>query len=218
MVQSDGGLRSVVGGREARRAVFLDRDGVINAMWWDPEHGTVDSPANPDQLQLLPGVGSALQQINRMGFLAVVISNQPGVAKKKFTEELLQAITEKMVRELKQDDARLDAIYYCLHHPEGIVARYRRICECRKPKPGLILQAARELGIDPSSSYMVGDGVNDVEAGRNAGCTTIWVGQWKCDMCQVMAEKGVKPDCTATSLLEAVRLVQQREAGDGDLY
>ncbi len=103
------------------KAVFLDRDGTVNAMVYNPDHGLVDSPANPDEFKLLPGVGKAIGRINEMGFLTLVISNQPGIAKGKFTLEILEAIDKKMRDELAQCGAHLDKIYYCLDHPEAII-------------------------------------------------------------------------------------------------
>jgi D-glycero-D-manno-heptose 1,7-bisphosphate phosphatase len=197
-----------------RRAVFLDRDGTINAMVYDPDHGLVDSPARPDQFQLLPGVGEAIRRINQADFLAVVVSNQPGIAKRRFTLALLDAVTEKMHQELARFGARLDAVYYCLHHPEAVLEEFRAACGCRKPKPGLILEAARALQTDLGRSFVAGDGITDVQAGAAVGCTTVWLGRYKCDVCQAMHENGARPDYMAGSLLEAVALI----LGEGGWY
>jgi D-glycero-D-manno-heptose 1,7-bisphosphate phosphatase len=194
-----------------RRAVFLDRDGVINAMVYDAEHGLVDSPANPNQFVLLPNIGQAVRIVHKMGWLAVVVSNQPGIAKGKLTSELLAAITRKMHTELAQEGAHLDAVYYCLHHPDAVLDEYRATCECRKPKPGLILQAAADLDVDLDQSYMIGDGVVDIQAGQAAGCRTIFVGQSKCYMCQVFEEHGGQPEHYVNNLLEAVAIICKEE-------
>lgn len=146
------------------RAILLDRDGVINAMWLEHEHGTVDSPANPDQFQLLPGVPEAIRRLRRLGFRIVVVSNQPGIAKGKMAPHLLDAITSEMENRLRLAGASLDGVYYCLHHPEAVLPAYRQSCECRKPQPGLLRRAAKELGIDLGRSYMIGDGLNDIQA------------------------------------------------------
>lgn len=199
------------------RAVFLDRDGVINAMWVDPEHGTVDSPAHPGQFQLLAGVPEAIRRLRRLGFRIVVVSNQPGIAKGKMAPHLLDAITRKMQGELRLAGASLDGVYYCLHHPEALLPTYREKCDCRKPRPGLLDQAANELEIHLGRSYMIGDGLNDVQAGRAAGCRTIWLGSLKCETCKVMDENGARPDYAALTLYEAARLIEEREGPHGDL-
>ncbi len=152
-----------------QRAVFLDRDGTLNAMVYNPDFGLVDSPANPLEFTLLPGACAAIRRINQAGMLAVVVSNQPGVAKGKFTPAILMQITQKMHGELQHNGAKLDAVYYCLHHPEAALDDLRLTCECRKPKPGLLLRAAQELDIDLARSFMVGDGITDIQAGRKRG-------------------------------------------------
>ena len=191
----------------SRRAAFLDRDGVINAMWWDPDFGTVDSPANPEQFRLLAGVTQGIEMLRSMGLLVIVVSNQPGIAKGKMIPELLRGITEKMHVELARAGTKLDGVYYCLHHPEATLMEYRVICECRKPKPGLLLQAAKELNIDLAGSVMIGDGTTDIEAGRAAGCTTLWLGKMKCDQCTAFLNRNTGPDLVAESLPEAARLI-----------
>ncbi len=192
-----------------RRAIFLDRDGSINGMIYNPEFGLVDSPQNPQQFQLLPGAAEAIRLINEMGFLAVVVSNQPGIAKGKSTPALMQAMTEKMHQQLAENGARLDAVYYCLHHPEAVLEEYRVACNCRKPKPGLLQKAATELGVDLQASFMIGDGLTDVLAGKAVGCTTIFLGNRKCEICGMMEELGAWPDFQAPNLLEAARLIHR---------
>src|SRR5689334_7999700 len=119
-----------------RRAAFLDRDGVINRMFLHTEFGTIDSPANPEQFELLPGAGAAIAELNRLGLLVIVVSNQPGIAKGKFTAALLAAIEHKMIVAIKEAGGHLDAVYYCLHHPDAVLDEYRASCDCRKPQPG----------------------------------------------------------------------------------
>jgi D-glycero-D-manno-heptose 1,7-bisphosphate phosphatase len=198
-----------------RRAVFLDRDGTINHMVYNPQFGLVDSPANPDEFQLLPGAGEAIRQINGMGLLAIVVSNQPGVAKGKFTLPLLEAMTSKMHQELKRTHAKLDSVHYCLHHPDAALPEYRLRCECRKPKPGLVRQAARKLEIDLANSYLVGDGITDLLAGQLAGCRTLFVSSRKCYICDEMTRHDVRPDYVVSSLGEAVQVIQEIQRGDG---
>jgi D-glycero-D-manno-heptose 1,7-bisphosphate phosphatase len=192
--------------------VFLDRDGTLNAMVYDADHGTVDSPARPDQFRLLPGVGAAVRAINDLGFLAIVISNQPGVAKGKLSRPLLDKITDTMHADLASHGARLAGVYYCLHHPEGTVAEYRAACECRKPAPGLLLRAAEEHDVDLGRSYMVGDGLTDVGAARAAGCRGVWLGPWQCHLCRIGGPSAPHPDVVARDLEAAVALIG-KEAG-----
>ena len=194
------------------RAIFLDRDGVINHMVYNPEFGLVDSPANPDEFQLLPGVGEAVHQINQLGLLAIVISNQPGIAKGKFTPAVLEAITEKMHRELSKAGARLDSVYYCLHHPQAAIDEYRVECECRKPKPGLLKQAAQELDISLEHSFFIGDGITDVLAGQSAGVKTILVSSRKLYVYDALAEQNANPDHIVSSLAEAVEIISSAQS------
>jgi D-sedoheptulose 7-phosphate isomerase len=198
----------------SQRAVFLDRDGVINAYAYNGEFGTIDSPANQDEFALLPGAAEAIARLNEAGLLAIVVSNQPGVAKGKFTRTLLEAMTQEMTASLEAQRAKLDGIYYCLHHPEASLLEYRVACECRKPKPGLLVRAAQEKNIDLARSYTVGDGVTDVLAGRAAGTTTFFLSSVKCYVCNELARHGVIPDFTVSSLAEAVELIAKIERGE----
>ena len=194
------------------RAVFLDRDGVINAMVYNTEFGLVDSPANPREFILLPRVPEAIRAINSLGFLAVVISNQPGIAKGKFSESLLEAMTHQMISELAAHGSRIDSVYYCYHHPEGVIDAYRKICDCRKPKPGMLLRAAQELDIAVDQSYFIGDGITDMQAGQEAGTTNLLVyPSSKCYICEELIRHHVQPHYIVASLHDGVKLIQQVE-------
>jgi len=152
-----------------RKAVFLDRDGVINRS--PPEH---DYVKRWEEFHFLPGVPEAIKKLNRAGFLTIVVSNQRGIARGLFTEEDLEDIHNRMLDELRSSGAHIDAIYHCPHDvDEG--------CGCRKPEPGMILRAAKDHDIDLACSFMVGDSTADVEAGRRAGVRTIYVGDGSCD-------------------------------------
>jgi len=200
------------------RAIFLDRDGVINAMVYNPEFGLVDSPANPREFRLLPGAPEAIRLINQLGFLAVVISNQPGIAKGKFTPALLEAMTHQMRTELAAQGARIDAIYYCFHHPEGVVKQYRQVCDCRKPKPGMLFRASEELDISLEQSFFLGDGISDMQAGQAAGTTNLLVySSFKCYICEELSRHNVQPDHTVSSLYDGVKLIQKLVTGDDRL-
>ena len=179
-------------------------------MWRDRARDTVDSPAEADQFSLLPAVGASIAALNEASYLVVVVSNQPGIAKAKFSLSALQAVTERMHAMLRASGARLDGVYYCPHHPDGTVTEYRVECTCRKPRPGLILQAQRELGIDLARSIMVGDRVKDVQAGSRAGCRTVRIVDPNVQISQESAEDpDALPDWTAASLPEAVKLLMR---------
>ncbi|MDT5271693.1 MAG: D-glycero-D-manno-heptose 1,7-bisphosphate phosphatase [Acidobacteriota bacterium] len=201
------------GGRE-RRAVFLDRDGVINRMVLHPEFGVVDSPANAEEMELLPGVGAAVAGLNRLGLRVIVISNQPGVAKGKFTPRLLAEMESKMRAGIEAEGGRLDAVYNCLHHPDAALPEWRVRCACRKPRPGLLEQAARDWQIDLGGSYMVGDGVADVLAGRAVGATTLLVAARKCYLCESLAEHDARPDYLVGDLAQASLVISALEEGE----
>jgi len=194
------------------RAVFLDRDGVINRYAYNPELGTVDSPARPEEFSLLGGAGEAIAALNRMDLPVIVVSNQPGISKGKFTPALLDAINDEMRAQLARHGARLDAIYYCRHHPEAVVAEYRADCDCRKPKPGLLRRAAAERNIDLASSFFIGDGVIDVLAGRAAGVATLLLAPSRCTVCDEFASRGAVPDFLVRDLPRAVEVIRARIA------
>ncbi len=197
-----------------KRAVFLDRDGVINRYVYNPEVGTVDSPSNPSEFSLLPGVAGAVATFKRLGLLTIVVSNQPGIAKGKFRKELLDQMTDKMVTTLGMSGARVDDVWYCLHHPQASVPEYRVSCGCRKPKPGLLLGAAEKWGIDLGCSYMVGDGIADLQAGAAAGTKTVFVNSRKCYLCEELARQRVQPDYFVPSAEEAATVIRSIELGE----
>jgi histidinol-phosphate phosphatase family protein len=152
-------------GRNKRPAIFLDRDGVINR--------EINLLSSPEQLELIPCAAEAIREINRSIYLAVVVSNQPVIARNLCDFNDLRQIHNKMETLLGQKQAYLDAIYFCPHHPDrgypGERTEYKTDCECRKPKPGMILQAAKDLNIDLGNSCMIGDRESDVQAGESAG-------------------------------------------------
>jgi len=191
------------------KAIFLDRDGVINEIVYHKEMGILDSPSNPDEFKLLPDVGKAIDKFHELGFKTIVISNQPGLAKDKFTMDIFKKIQKKMEQELAKTGSYLDGQYYCLHHPEGTNKEYTKVCECRKPKPGLILKAAEKHDIDLANSWMIGDGVTDIKAGQNAGCKTILIGRMKCELCNLLEDENAKPDFIASNLYKASFIIEK---------
>jgi len=189
------------------KAVFLDRDGVINELIYYQEHGVVDSPFIPNQFRLLPEVTKAITRFHELGFKVIAVSNQPGIAKGYFSQETFAEIKVRMNSELAKRGAFLDGEYYCFHHPEAKVKRLKANCMCRKPEPGLLLKAAEELDINLSLSWMIGDGLTDIMAGKSAGCRTILLGRMKCELCSLMDELHARPDFIAKSLIEAAELI-----------
>jgi D-glycero-D-manno-heptose 1,7-bisphosphate phosphatase len=190
-------------------AVFLDRDGVINRLIYHKEAGIVDSPFTAAQFQVFPCVPKAIRLLNQLGLPVVIVSNQPGIAKQHFNAEVLREFEKRLQTALAPSGAHVDATYYCLHHPDASVKALRTRCSCRKPGIGMLTQAARELDLSIENSYMVGDGLTDVEAGNRAACKTIFVGRWKCEHCQFVRPLGLRPTFVAKDLLEAARLIQQ---------
>ncbi len=189
------------------KAVFLDRDGVINELIYYEEHGIIDSPFTAEQFRLLPGVGEAIKKLREVGYKLVLVSNQPGVAKGHMSEETFDKIRGKMKEELAKETAFLDGECYCLHHPEAKIDKLKANCECRKPKPGMLLQAAQDMDIDLSQSWMIGDGLTDIKAGKDAGCRTILLGRMKCELCHLMDEQDARPDAVWSNLLEAAEKI-----------
>jgi D-glycero-D-manno-heptose 1,7-bisphosphate phosphatase len=195
------------------RAVFLDRDGVINEIAYFPELGLLDSPLNPKQFKFLPQVAEAIGVFNRLGLKVIVVSNQPAIAKGKMTMNAFGRIRLKMRNELEKKGAHIDAEYYCFHHPSAKNAKYKGNCDCRKPKPGLFLRAAKDFGLDLSKCYAVGDSLTDVKAGKAVGCQTFLIGYLKCDMCKFMHDEDAKPDLIVPSLFAASKIIEKEISG-----
>lgn len=182
------------------RAIFLDRDGTLVR----PVH----YPTRPEELQLYPDLGPALHELQEMGFLLVVITNQSGLARGYFAEADLQHMHASLQADLHKLGVRLSGIYYCPHHPEGIMPDLATECECRKPRPGLLLRAARELHIDLENSWFVGDILDDVEAGNAAGCHTVLVDLGS----EPPPEQALRqPDFVARDTLHALHIVNAIE-------
>lgn len=186
-----------------RRAVFMDRDGTISE-----EVGYVN---HPSRYKVFPYAAEAVRTLNEAGWLAVLVTNQAGVARGYFTEDVIGAVHEVLTAELLRQNAKLDAIYYCAHHPTVGESPYRIDCDCRKPKPGLILTAAREMNIDLAQSWMVGDRYSDIELARNAGVHSSFLlsGYGRGEWTYQRAGWKLEPDMVAENLLEAVEKIVQ---------
>lgn len=166
----------------ANRAVFLDRDGTMAE--------DVSYCRRPEDFELFPNTAKAIKLLKEYGFKVIVVTNQSGIARGYFTEETLAKIHEKMKGELAKEGAWVDAIYYCPHHPDDN-------CECRKPRPGMVLQAVKDFGIDLEHSFVIGDLQMDIDMGITIGCKTILIGD------PPLVNKGeAKPDATALDVLE----------------
>lgn len=189
--------------KRPNKAVFLDRDGTLNK--------EVGHLSDLDDLALFPTAGRAIRVLNKNHFKVIIVSNQAGIAKGFLTEQALKEIHQKLLEELEKSGASMDAIYYCPHHPEGKVARYRQNCTCRKPKPGMYRQAAQDLNIDPKNSYAVGDKADDIVSGAKAGCTTILVltGYGKQELEKL--DQKFRPNFVAKDLMEAVEWILTNE-------
>ena len=188
-----------------RPAVFLDRDGTINEQCGYINHIS--------RFILLPGVGEAISLLNKNNHIVVVTSNQSGVARGYFPIELVKEIHELMEMELAKNNAYVDRIYFCPHHPDGVVHEYTRQCSCRKPNIGLIKKAKAELDIDIEVSYVIGDRLLDIEFAHNANIPGILVltGYGKGELEYTVPHKEKKPAYVAKDLLMAVKWILKQD-------
>ena len=183
-----------------RPALFLDRDGTLVY----PRH----YPSRPEELHLYEGVGAALKTFQDAGFLLIVVTNQAGIARGYFTEDDLQRMHTYLAEELAKSNVHLDAIYYCPHHPDGIIQELAVACDCRKPRPGMLLRAAKDLELNLQRSWFVGDILDDIEAGNRAGCRTILVDLGTEDR----PDQQIRcPDFVARNTLHALRIISACE-------
>ena len=180
-----------------KKAVFLDRDGTVNE-----EVGYMTDLA---KLRLIKGAGAAIRRLNETGYTVVLVTNQSGVARGYFPESLVHEANDRLDEMLRSDGARIDAVYYCPHHPTAGSSNLTRDCDCRKPRTGLIDRAVKDLGIDIRHSYMVGDKWSDVDLGHRAGMRSILVqsGFAADDPGNKRAAQVQEPDFLAHSLAEA---------------
>ncbi len=196
------------------RAVFFDKDGTLVE--------NVPYNINPDRIHLAQKAGKALHLLHQSGYLLVIVTNQSGVARGYFKEEALETV-EGRLRDLFREEgsAPLAGFYYCPHLADGLVPKYAIECDCRKPEPGMLLRAAKELDIDLTRSWMVGDILNDVEAGNRAGCRTILIDngnetEWE------LSSYDRQPDFIVTNLLEAAQAILNgksvRKLSRGELF
>ncbi len=182
------------------RAVFLDRDGTLV----HPRH----YPSHPEELHLYDGIGPILKDIQEIGFRLVMITNQAGIARGYFNEADLQRMHEYLAGELEKSGAHFDGIYFCPHHPAGVIPELAIRCNCRKPQPGMLLQAAKDLDLDLQASWFVGDILDDIEAGNRAGCRTVLVDLGT----EQLPQQQIRyPDFVARDILHALHIIHACE-------
>jgi D-glycero-D-manno-heptose 1,7-bisphosphate phosphatase len=189
-----------------RRAVFIDRDGTVSE-----EVGYVN---HLDRIRLIDGSATAIRKLNEAGLQTVLVTNQAGVARGYFDEQMVSDVHERLRALLSEQDARLDGIYYCPHHPDVGDPPYRQACDCRKPAAGMLLRARDEMGIDLSSSYIVGDHFKDLRAGAAVGATPVLVltGYGKGQYEHQSADWPFRPRYVAADLAQAVDWILEQKA------
>ncbi|MCK5732866.1 MAG: HAD family hydrolase [Candidatus Latescibacteria bacterium] len=187
-----------------RIGVFLDRDGTINE---DPSGYIGD----PEQVVLFPGAASAIRKLGELNLRVMVVTNQAGVARGCHGEEDVRRTNERMAKLLAREGARVDGFYTCPHHVEGVVSRYRIVCACRKPEPGMLLRAASDFGVDPAGSDIVGDALSDMLAGDRVGAKKVLVltGRGRESRTQNEETQDVQMDYVARDLSDAVRWIAE---------
>lgn len=193
-------------------AIFLDRDGTLNKMQFNEDIEQFDSPLVPSQLKLLPKTVSALRIMKSLGYILIVITNQPAAAKGKTTLRSLYEVNNRLRSILAEKNIYLDDVFICPHHPIGSPYTKERFlireCECRKPKAGLLNMAIKKFNIDIFNSYIVGDSFVDIITGKSVKMKTVFLGQYKCDTCQFI--KGHKPDYIFSNLYEFASYLRMR--------
>lgn len=194
---------------ERRKAVFLDRDGVLNELNWNEDTEQLDSPLKTEELVLVPGVADALKILQGKGYWLFIVTNQPGAAKGKTTYEALCAINHKLVREMRHAGVDIADVMMCPHYPERTSLTREeyliRECGCRKPKTGMVSRILVKYNIDKGQSWMVGDSATDILCGKAAGLCAAFIGKYKCDLCMMAGNQ--KPDLICKSLEEFAGVV-----------
>lgn len=187
----------------------MDRDGVLNELVFYRDEGRVGSPFSARQLRVTPHAGETVKGLRELGAKVVVISNQPGVAKKQFSYKELIRMNDKIKADMSKAGTTFDGEYYCLHHPNALIRKYRQVCDCRKPSPGLLRKAAGDLNIDLARSFFVGDSLIDVKAGTAAGVKTVLVGTMTDLLNRVIEEENAQPDFVVGKFSDVVQLIKK---------
>lgn len=177
-------------------------------MVYDETHGLLDSPRRPEQVKLVEGAAEAMKALAAAGFTIVVATNQPGIAKGTLTPDELKSVNDRLLSLLQERGARWDALYYCPHHPtEGENPELTCLCNCRKPEPGMLLRAAADLDIDLSLSWMIGDGIVDIQAGHAAGCRTALLSSLKIEQIERFISLNTVPDNISKDFATLIRVI-----------
>jgi D-glycero-D-manno-heptose 1,7-bisphosphate phosphatase len=194
-----------------RRAAFIDRDGVVNQLVVDPISGFPESPLSAENVELMPEAAAAIARLKRRGWIVVCVTNQPAAAKGAITMAGLMEVHDKVASLLARQGVAWDGNRICLHHPQGIVSALTCECSCRKPEPGMLMDAAAEYDIDLSTSWMIGDTDADVEAGRAAGVRTVLVDN---PDSKHKRRSAVEADVVVRNLDDAVLAIEAFEGGE----
>jgi D,D-heptose 1,7-bisphosphate phosphatase len=192
-------------------ACFFDRDGVIIEMIYDLKSAQIHTALNPNQIRFVPGIVDLLKTTKQLGYKNIIVSNQPNIGLKRISKANFEKVRKTILHRLEKEGIKLDGEYYCFHHPFAELKEFRKKCDCRKPKPGLILKAAKDHNIGLKKSWMIGDGVNDVIAGHKAGCKTILIANLlEAEYLRIVEERlgKIKPDYIVKNLREAQVIVK----------
>lgn len=180
-------------------------------MIYAKDNSIVDTPSTPQQFKIIKGVTKAIMIIKKLGYKVIIISNQPGIAKGYYNKKTFDMIREKMHKKFLSSNVKIDDEFYCFHHPNAKLAKYKKKCSCRKPGIGLIKKAAKSYNLDLGKSYFIGDGIVDMEAAKKAGCKSIFVGNINSAVTDLFSKKNINPQYIAHDLLDAVRFINNRE-------
>ncbi len=201
-----------------RKAAFVDRDGILNELIYDEVHGILDSPRRPEQVVLMKGASEFLNGLHELGYFIAIVTNQPGIAKGTLTEQELEAVHATIAGQLRETGGGTwDALYYSPYHPKpGPWGRkdFTRDSNCRKPGPGMLMRAAEDHDLDLDRSWMIGDGLVDVQAGKAAGCRTMLVTKLKISHIERFLDmKDAEPDEIAPNLKAALERLKREGGG-----
>ena len=194
------------------KAFFINQDGIITQMCYESNHGNIHTPLNSSQVKLVFGIDQLLKHTKKLGYLNIIISNQPNIGLGKLGSKQFDLIGQTILSKLKKSGATIDNRFYCHHHPFAKLKKYRKKCECRKPNIDMFQKAVQKHNINLKQSWMIGDGVNDIIAGHRAGCKTILLGnKLESGYLKILQDqlKGIKPTHIIKKLPEAIPLIQK---------
>lgn len=193
------------------KAILLDRDGVINELVINPEEGIVDSPNSLVQFNVIKNSIKAMKILSKLGYKLIIISNQPGIAKGQYDISEFLKMKKKLENYLTNNNVMLSGQYYCLHHPNAKIPKYRKKCQCRKPGTKLFFDAVKEHNIDTKNSFLIGDGITDMQMAKRVKCRAIFIGNINSTVTRVFHEKKINPFYVAHDLLEAANYIKKIE-------